>query len=170
MALDALFTLLWMVSGLIPAAVLAAGSTLQRRLALLLAAATLPAPLLGTLPAPLRAALAISAAWAALRTWELTRFRLALSPAQRIQRVLSFIDPQRIRRVRPTLLLGQLARVAIAAAGLLLGWQLAFSIAPTYRHDLAWALRWTFAGYTLLGLSYFGSKLILENILGKHWG
>jgi ABC-type uncharacterized transport system permease subunit len=32
------------------------------------------------------------------------------------------------------------------------------------------ALRWTFAGYTLLGLSYFGSKIILENILGKHWG
>ena len=32
------------------------------------------------------------------------------------------------------------------------------------------ALRWTLAGYTLLGLSYFGSKLILENILGKHWG
>jgi ABC-type uncharacterized transport system permease subunit len=32
------------------------------------------------------------------------------------------------------------------------------------------ALRWTFAGYTLLGLSYFGSKLILENLLGKHWG
>ncbi len=32
------------------------------------------------------------------------------------------------------------------------------------------ALRWTFAGYTLLGLSYFGSKLILEHFLGKHWG
>jgi ABC-type uncharacterized transport system permease subunit len=32
------------------------------------------------------------------------------------------------------------------------------------------ALRWTFAGYTLLGLSYFGSKIILENLLGKHWG
>ncbi len=32
------------------------------------------------------------------------------------------------------------------------------------------ALRWTLAGYVLLGLSYFGSKLILENILGKHWG
>jgi len=32
------------------------------------------------------------------------------------------------------------------------------------------ALRWTFAGYTLLGLSYFGSKLILENVLGTHWG
>jgi ABC-type uncharacterized transport system permease subunit len=32
------------------------------------------------------------------------------------------------------------------------------------------ALRWTLAGYLLLGLSYFGSKLILEDILGKHWG
>ena len=32
------------------------------------------------------------------------------------------------------------------------------------------ALRWTFAGYTLLGLSYFGSKIVLENVLGKHWG
>ena len=32
------------------------------------------------------------------------------------------------------------------------------------------ALRWTLAGYVLLGLSYFGSKLILENVLGTHWG
>ena len=26
------------------------------------------------------------------------------------------------------------------------------------------------AGYVLLGLAYFGSKLVLENLLGKHWG
>jgi len=32
------------------------------------------------------------------------------------------------------------------------------------------AMHWTLAGYILLGLSYFGSKLILEDILGKHWG
>lgn len=32
------------------------------------------------------------------------------------------------------------------------------------------ALRWTLAGYVLLGLSYFGSKLVLEQILGRHWG
>lgn len=32
------------------------------------------------------------------------------------------------------------------------------------------ALRWTLAGYVLLGLSYFGSKLVLENVLGRHWG
>ncbi|MGI9245528.1 MAG: cytochrome C assembly family protein [Steroidobacteraceae bacterium] len=31
------------------------------------------------------------------------------------------------------------------------------------------ALRWTFAGYVLLGLSYFGSKIILENVLRTHW-
>ena len=32
------------------------------------------------------------------------------------------------------------------------------------------ALRWTLSGYVLLGLSYFGSKLVLETVLGKHWG
>jgi ABC-type uncharacterized transport system permease subunit len=32
------------------------------------------------------------------------------------------------------------------------------------------AMRWTLAGYVLLGLSYFGSKLVLENLLGRHWG
>ncbi len=163
MALDALFTLLWMALGLIPAAVLATGSTAQRRLALLLAAATLPAPLSSPLPAPLRAALAISAAWAMLRTWELGRLRLALSPAQRIQRVLSFIDPQRIRRVKPALLLGQLARVVIAAAGLLLGWHLAFTLAPTYRHEVAWALRWAsgaLLAYALTEAVYAGITLL----------
>ena len=28
----------------------------------------------------------------------------------------------------------------------------------------------TTSGYVLLGLSYFGSKLVLETVLGKHWG
>jgi ABC-type uncharacterized transport system permease subunit len=32
------------------------------------------------------------------------------------------------------------------------------------------ALRWTLTGYVLLGLSYFGSKLILEQVFGRHWG
>ena len=49
-----------------------------------------------------------------------------------------------------------------------------FGVLLLGRYRFGWrgrqALRWTFAGYTLLGLSYFGSKLILENILGKHWG
>ncbi|MEQ1439554.1 cytochrome c biogenesis protein CcsA [Fontimonas sp. SYSU GA230001] len=31
------------------------------------------------------------------------------------------------------------------------------------------AIRWTLAGYTTLVLAYFGSKLILEQILGRHW-
>ncbi|MES0874075.1 cytochrome C assembly family protein [Sinimarinibacterium thermocellulolyticum] len=31
------------------------------------------------------------------------------------------------------------------------------------------AIRWTLAGYATLLLAYFGSKLILEQILGRHW-
>lgn len=32
------------------------------------------------------------------------------------------------------------------------------------------AVRWTLSGFALLGLAYFGSKLVLESILGRHWG
>ena len=32
------------------------------------------------------------------------------------------------------------------------------------------ALRWALSGYVLLALSYFGSKLVLETLLGRHWG
>ena len=31
------------------------------------------------------------------------------------------------------------------------------------------AIRWSLAGYAVLILAYFGSKLVLEQILGKHW-
>ncbi|MFA5938682.1 MAG: cytochrome c biogenesis protein CcsA [Sinimarinibacterium sp.] len=31
------------------------------------------------------------------------------------------------------------------------------------------AIRWTLAGYATLVLAYFGSKVILEQILGRHW-
>ncbi|MEC9364808.1 MAG: cytochrome C assembly family protein [Sinimarinibacterium flocculans] len=31
------------------------------------------------------------------------------------------------------------------------------------------AIRWTLTGYAMLVLAYFGSKLILEQILGTHW-
>ncbi len=49
-----------------------------------------------------------------------------------------------------------------------------FGILLLGRWRMGWrgrrALRWTLAGYVLLGLSYFGSKIVLENLLGKHWG
>jgi ABC-type uncharacterized transport system permease subunit len=32
------------------------------------------------------------------------------------------------------------------------------------------AMRWTLSGFALLSLAYFGSKIVLEMILGKHWG
>jgi ABC-type uncharacterized transport system permease subunit len=55
----------------------------------------------------------------------------------------------------------------------LIAW-VVFGVLLLGRYRFGWrgrkALRWTFAGYILLGLSYFGSKLILEHFLGKHWG
>jgi ABC-type uncharacterized transport system permease subunit len=42
------------------------------------------------------------------------------------------------------------------------------------RWRLGWrgrvAARWTLSGFVLLGLAYFGSKFVLETILGRHWG
>ena len=32
------------------------------------------------------------------------------------------------------------------------------------------ALRFTLAGFVALALAYFGSKFVLENLLGRHWG
>lgn len=32
------------------------------------------------------------------------------------------------------------------------------------------ALRFTVAGFVILALAYFGSKFVLENLLGRHWG
>jgi len=32
------------------------------------------------------------------------------------------------------------------------------------------ALRFTIAGFVILALAYFGSKFVLENLLGRHWG
>ncbi len=49
-----------------------------------------------------------------------------------------------------------------------------FAVLLAGRWYLGWrgrtALRWTLGGYLLLGLAYFGSKLVLEGILGRHWG
>jgi ABC-type uncharacterized transport system permease subunit len=32
------------------------------------------------------------------------------------------------------------------------------------------ATTWALSGFALLGLAYFGSKIVLESILGRHWG
>lgn len=32
------------------------------------------------------------------------------------------------------------------------------------------AVRWTLSGFIVLALSYFGSKFVLETLLGRHWG
>jgi ABC-type uncharacterized transport system permease subunit len=32
------------------------------------------------------------------------------------------------------------------------------------------AVRWTLSGFGMLTLAYFGSKFVLETVLGRHWG
>jgi ABC-type uncharacterized transport system permease subunit len=32
------------------------------------------------------------------------------------------------------------------------------------------ARQFTIAGFVILALAYFGSKFVLENLLGRHWG
>jgi ABC-type uncharacterized transport system permease subunit len=54
-----------------------------------------------------------------------------------------------------------------------LAW-IVFAILLFGRWQFGWrgrtAMRWTLSGFGLLGLAYFGSKLVLESILGRHWG
>jgi len=54
-----------------------------------------------------------------------------------------------------------------------LAW-LVFAVLLAGRWYLGWrgrtALRWTLGGFILLGLAYFGTKLVLEGILGRYWG
>lgn len=54
----------------------------------------------------------------------------------------------------------------------LLAW-LVFGVLLWGRRSFGWrgrvAMRWALGGYTLLILAYFGSKLVLELILGRHW-
>ena len=32
------------------------------------------------------------------------------------------------------------------------------------------AVGWTLGGFGVLALAYFGSKFVLENVFGRHWG
>jgi ABC-type uncharacterized transport system permease subunit len=54
-----------------------------------------------------------------------------------------------------------------------LSW-LVFAVLLFGRWRFGWrgrtAVRWTLSGFALLALAYFGSKLVLESVLGRHWG
>jgi ABC-type uncharacterized transport system permease subunit len=54
----------------------------------------------------------------------------------------------------------------------LLAW-LVFGVLLWGRWQRGWrgrtATRWALSGYAVLSLAYFGSKLVLEQILGRHW-
>jgi ABC-type uncharacterized transport system permease subunit len=54
-----------------------------------------------------------------------------------------------------------------------LAW-IVFAVLLVGRWRFGWrgrtATSWTLSGFALLGLAYFGSKIVLESILGRHWG
>jgi ABC-type uncharacterized transport system permease subunit len=54
-----------------------------------------------------------------------------------------------------------------------LSW-LVFAVLLFGRWRFGWrgrtAVRWTLSGFALLGLAYFGSRFVLESVLGRHWG
>lgn len=54
-----------------------------------------------------------------------------------------------------------------------LGW-VVFAVLLFGRWRFGWrgrtAMGWTLSGFALLGLAYFGSKFVLETLLGRHWG
>jgi len=54
----------------------------------------------------------------------------------------------------------------------IVAWAL-FAVLLAGRWRFGWrgrtAVRWVLAGYVALALAYFGSKLVLESILGRHW-
>jgi len=55
----------------------------------------------------------------------------------------------------------------------LIAWTL-FGVLLYGRYRFGWrgrqAFRFTLAGFVALALAYFGSKFVLENVLGRHWG
>jgi ABC-type uncharacterized transport system permease subunit len=55
----------------------------------------------------------------------------------------------------------------------LIAWVL-FAILLIGRTRYGWrgraAVRWTLSGFAFLVLAYFGSKFVLETLLGRHWG
>jgi ABC-type uncharacterized transport system permease subunit len=55
----------------------------------------------------------------------------------------------------------------------ILAW-LIFAVLLAGRWRYGWrgkrAVHWTLVGFAVLALAYFGSKLVLEALLGRQWG
>jgi ABC-type uncharacterized transport system permease subunit len=51
---------------------------------------------------------------------------------------------------------------------------LVFALLLVGRWRFGWrgrtAVNWTLGGYAILALAYFGSRIVLEMVLGRHWG
>lgn len=114
-----------------------------------------------------------------LRRHQLTHMARALPPVQTMERLLFQLIGIGFALLSLTLISGlwfihdwlaqHLAHKTILS---ITAW-LIFGILLWGRVRHGWrgrvAIRWALAGYAMLILAYFGSKLILEEILGRHW-
>jgi len=114
-----------------------------------------------------------------LHRHQLTEFSRALPPVQTMERVLFRLIAIGFVLLSLTLLSGlwfvhdwlaqHLAHKTILSitAWLIFGTLLWGRLRHGWRGKTA--IRWALMGYAVLILAYFGSKLILEEILGRHW-
>jgi len=127
----------------------------------------------------------IAALFIILQVWESQRIRKAL-PENLFLPNLEFLETQSFRWIAFGFILLTIALVTgalflydLRAQHLphkvvlsLLSW-VVFAILLIGRYRLGWrgktALRWTLAGFALLALAYFGSKVILEVFLNRSW-
>ncbi len=109
----------------------------------------------------------------------MTRFMHALPPLQTMERLLFQLIAIGFFLLSLTLLSGLwfirdwLAQHLAHKTVLSITAWIIFAVLLWGRMRYGWrgrtAIRWTLAGYATLVLAYFGSKLILEQILGRHW-
>jgi ABC-type uncharacterized transport system permease subunit len=115
-----------------------------------------------------------------LRNRRLTRLPTALPPLDALERVMFRLIGGGFVLLTLALLTGFVFVTDLFAQHLihktvlsLVAWVL-FGILLVGRIRYGWrgrsAVRWTLSGFAALALAYFGSKFVLETILGRHWG
>ncbi|QHS11169.1 inner membrane protein YpjD [Sinimarinibacterium sp. NLF-5-8] len=114
-----------------------------------------------------------------LRTRRMTGLMAALPPLQTMERLLFQLIGIGFFLLSLTLISGLgfirdwLAQHLAHKTVLSISAWLIFAVLLWGRAKFGWrgrtAIRWTLAGYAMLILAYFGSKLILEQVLGTHW-
>jgi ABC-type uncharacterized transport system permease subunit len=117
---------------------------------------------------------------AALRRREPAAWLAALPPVESLERALFTVLATGMAALTVAIAAGLLfvtdlfAQHLVHKTVLALAAWLIFAVLLIGRWRRGWrgrkAARYTFAGFGLLAVAYFGSKFVLEVLLGRHWG